>query len=253
MKSVTSTQNNAQKYFFANMKFFLSSTSIVFFYCWLFFIAYAIIDQNNHSQALAYQVLNNIINNLNHHLLSFITFFIIFLLSIISIDILNKNQIKISKFFLSLIVLILVFRRLLFIHFSNTSPMSHDLASGFFVGSVFYTPSMIALIPFFVLYFRNNIVARNRKNIIKGLVLIVLLFVIEYVVRVEFISHNWFIDLVSSFTNFGSYFFAFLIYVLIRHKVLIEWFLTHPSLLQVINAIATLFGVLIFLMFLVFA
>ncbi|SUD90593.1 Uncharacterised protein [Psychrobacter phenylpyruvicus] len=100
--------------------------------------------------------------------------------------------------------------------------MSHELSSGFIVGALFDSPSMIASIPFFVLYVRNNIVARNRQNIIKGLTLIVLFFVIEYVVRVEFISHNWVIDLVSSFTNFGSYFFALLIYVLIRNKVLIE-------------------------------
>ncbi len=101
------------------MKFLLSSTLIIFFYGGLFFIAYATISDSNlnHLQVLAYQVLNNIINNVNHYLLSFITFFIIFLLSIISIDVLNRNQIKISKFFLSLIVLILVFRRLLFIHF----------------------------------------------------------------------------------------------------------------------------------------
>ena len=147
-----------------------------------------------------------------------------------------------------LIAIILISRRLILLYLLN-----NEMAAGFIVGSFFYSPTAIALIPFFIIYFRNNIYSSSKYSMAYGFLLMTLFFIFDYIIHVVFISHSVKVDLLPSIANFSSYLLAFWSFLFLKKNFFLTLNFAYRSLSKVIMFISTVLGLPIFIFFLIFA
>jgi len=130
---------------------------------------------------------------------------------------------------------------------------NNEMASGFVVGSFFYSPTAVAIVPFFILYFRNNIYSNSRYEAAYGFLIITLFFIFEYIIHALFISHSVQADLLPSIANLSSYLLAFFSFVISKNNDFFKLSFPHNTLSEIIIFISTVLGLPIFMLFLTFA
>lgn len=236
-----------------NIKFFLSSTSIIFFYCWIFLLTYIYFEEFNlFNRSVSDSSPTNIFSRTDDNfsfLLSFLILYFVILVSILTIDILFKDSIKIHKLFMILIAIVLITRRLVLLDILG----NNEMAAGFIVGSFFYSTTAVALIPFFIIHFRNNIYSNEKYRIPYGFLTMTLLFVFEYIIHILFINHSIKISLLPSVSNFSSYLLAFFSFVFLKKNTFLKLDFPYNTLSEIIIFISTVLGLPIFMLFLIFA
>ncbi|WP_049237194.1 hypothetical protein U0021_09025 [Moraxella canis] len=211
---------------------YFSNVTIIFLFYWFFFTLFFL----NYEYLSAFE--NSVL---------FLIFLMIFLLSLIVIDFLNY-YVKLNL--ISILLLIIVFSIRKFSLYSLThNGMNDDFPRGFVIGTFFYSIISITLLPFFA-----SFISKNKKILLPMLVLIIL-FIYDYSMDLLNINNiNFFKNEFRYIVNFLSYALALLIFMSYKNNIKYKdnnllYFARNKS----IKLLISLFGLPIFLLFLIFA
>lgn len=211
-------------------------TTIVFLFSWLIFVINIVIFPSYFEEY--------------RYALIFLGFFLIFVCSAITIDLIIK--IRLNLVFVLFLAVLFLFRKFIFYDLSQ-GKQPYELSRGFIVGSLFHSLISIVLFPFVVGYLEKY--SNDYKRIFYCFVIITLLFILEYTldylnIELENIHKSKYQYLL----NFISYILAMLMFLFYKNNIKYKNNnFVNPVLNKCIKLLFSICGCVIFLLFVLLA
>lgn len=217
--------------------FYFLTTAVYSINLWLFFILLTFLS----------------LNDITFQYLAWFIFSLAFFLTFVIIDLIFKKEIKNNYIFSIIIIGICLTRYYPNIDCYNDK-LCQGIVNGFIIGQ-FHSVFAIAIIPFVICYFRNFL--HDRFKIANGLMLIILIFLIEYLLNYSIIIDNYNYQ-TNLIVNCVLYLISIVAFILVKRNAIYEK-LNHRvkfsdhAVIKFFQYFLTMIGIPIFLLFLIFS